>query len=133
MCYPVKCDKCGKTTWAGCGKHKDMVMSKIPENERCICKKEKEKEPKKSISSSGNNNNFGNFTEIKSSKQFDSIIKGDTLVIADFYATWCGPCNAMGPIVNIILFISFLYSLQNFPKKLIMLNLLRLMEMKTKK
>ena len=82
-------------------------MSKIPENERCKCKKEKLSEPKKNISSSGNNN-IGNFTEIKSSKQFDSIIKGDVLVLAYFYATWCGPCNAMAPIVNIILFIYFL-------------------------
>ena len=109
MCYPVKCDKCGKTTWSGCGKHKDMVMSKIPENERCKCKKEKESEPKKSISSS-DNNNFGNYTEIKSSKQFDSIIKGDILVIADFYATWCGPCNAMASIVNI--FYLYIFYLQ---------------------
>ena len=29
MCYPVKCEKCGKTTWRGCGKHKDMVMAKV--------------------------------------------------------------------------------------------------------
>ena len=103
MCYPAKCDKCGKTTWAGCGKHKEMVMSKIPENERCTCKKEKDSETKKSFSFS-ENNNIGNFTEIKSLKQFDSIIKVDTLVIAYFYATWCGPCNAMEPIVNIISF-----------------------------
>ena len=45
MCYPVPCQKCGKTTWAGCGKHKDMVMSKVPEDQRCTCPREGEAEP----------------------------------------------------------------------------------------
>ncbi|KAL9931468.1 hypothetical protein V8E36_009633 [Tilletia maclaganii] len=36
-CYAVKCDKCGKTTWAGCGKHKDSVMSSVEESDRCEC------------------------------------------------------------------------------------------------
>jgi len=40
MCYAVKCKKCGKTTWAGCGMHKDSVMEKVPENERCQCPRE---------------------------------------------------------------------------------------------
>ena len=29
----VKCQKWGKTTWAGCGLHKDMVMAKVLEAE----------------------------------------------------------------------------------------------------
>ena len=37
MCREVKCERCGKRTWAGCGKHKDAILEKIPENERCIC------------------------------------------------------------------------------------------------
>ncbi|KAI9507325.1 hypothetical protein F5148DRAFT_131462 [Russula earlei] len=36
-CYPVKCDKCGKTTWKGCGNHIDSVMSEIKEEDRCSC------------------------------------------------------------------------------------------------
>ena len=40
MCYLVKYEKCGKTTWKGCGKHKDMFMSKILEKERCKWQKE---------------------------------------------------------------------------------------------
>ncbi|KAH9978437.1 hypothetical protein BJV77DRAFT_956322 [Russula vinacea] len=36
-CYAVKCDKCGKTTWAGCGKHVESVMSGIKEEDRCVC------------------------------------------------------------------------------------------------
>lgn len=37
MCFEVKCNKCGKKTWAGCGMHKDSVMAKIPKDEQCIC------------------------------------------------------------------------------------------------
>ena len=29
MCYPVSCDTCGKTTWAGCGEHIDAALAAI--------------------------------------------------------------------------------------------------------
>ena len=35
MCRAVKCRKCGKTTWAGCGMHVDQVMSGVPKADRC--------------------------------------------------------------------------------------------------
>ena len=37
MCSPATCHSCGKTTWAGCGMHADMVMAQGPADARCSC------------------------------------------------------------------------------------------------
>ena len=31
---------------------------------------------------------------------FDNIIASDNLILIDFYATWCGPCQMLSPILE---------------------------------
>ncbi|CAK9863494.1 unnamed protein product [Sphagnum jensenii] len=38
MCYAVECKQCGKTTWAGCGRHVPEVYKSIPQHKVCLCK-----------------------------------------------------------------------------------------------
>ncbi|KAK3149739.1 hypothetical protein QOZ80_3AG0221970 [Eleusine coracana subsp. coracana] len=38
MCFQVKCGTCGKSTWAGCGRHVASVHAQIPEGQHCACR-----------------------------------------------------------------------------------------------
>ncbi|MDO5052091.1 MAG: hypothetical protein Q4E05_04260 [Pseudoclavibacter sp.] len=35
MCRAVRCRRCGKTTWAGCGRHVEQLMRGVPAAQRC--------------------------------------------------------------------------------------------------
>ena len=34
------------------------------------------------------------------SQQFDKLINGDKPVVCDFFATWCGPCKMLSPVIE---------------------------------
>lgn len=35
MCRATTCRTCGKTTWAGCGQHVQMVKATVPKSDWC--------------------------------------------------------------------------------------------------
>ncbi len=33
-------------------------------------------------------------------EEFDELLKGEKPVVCDFFATWCGPCKMLSPVMD---------------------------------
>ena len=41
MCQRVKCERCGKPSWVGCGAHVEQILGDVPADKRCQCPRPK--------------------------------------------------------------------------------------------
>jgi len=37
MCHQVRCERCGRPTWSGCGRHIEQALGDVALQDRCTC------------------------------------------------------------------------------------------------
>lgn len=47
MCHRVECPRCGRPTFAGCGRHVEQALRGVPAEQRCRCHEANAAEPPK--------------------------------------------------------------------------------------
>jgi hypothetical protein len=40
MCSQIRCPKCGRPTWTGCGAHIEQALANVPKADRCTCREQ---------------------------------------------------------------------------------------------
>ena len=53
MCTRVRCSKCGRPTYSGCGQHVEQVLGDVPVSQRCRCREEKAESRKAAAAARG--------------------------------------------------------------------------------
>ena len=65
------------------------------------CSDKKENRPSSGDSESSNNTTSETpVVELSSVAEFDQLLAKNQIVLADFYADWCGPCHMLKPKIN---------------------------------
>lgn len=42
MCRRIRCERCGRPSFAGCGAHIEQVLGDVPPDQRCQCRSKSE-------------------------------------------------------------------------------------------